>query len=128
MKKTFDDIFNEFFGEALNTEAKNAEIRKVIQTIANFKRHNAGELSDEEVEMELGQPSTTEEYIEDGILYTKMVWKTSVGEYMKIVITDFKPKISIETLEEQLAEAVAVEDYSTAIAIRDEITKIKEKK
>ncbi len=130
MKKTFDDLFDDFIkDDESDSPIKRSDIKKTIETIANFKKLNRGDISEEQLGVELGEPTTTEEYVENGLKYIRMIWKTPEGEFIKIVMTDILPEvIPAKTLEDLLAEAVAVEDYPRAIKLRDEIKNRSEKK
>jgi hypothetical protein len=130
MTKTFDNLFDDFIkDDETDSLLKRSSIKKIIETIVNFKKLNIGDVSEEQLDMELGEPTTTEEYIEDGLKYVRMIWKTSEGEFIKIIMTEILPEIvPVKTLEDLLAEAVAVEDYGLAIKLRDEIKNRSEKK
>lgn len=133
MSKTFDTLFNEFINsDESDSPSKRSEIKKVIETIVNFKKLDKGEISIFEIDAQLGEPTTTESFIKDGMMFTRLVWQTPQGEFVKLVATDVLPDEqdlpTIELLEEKLAEAVAEEDYPRAIALRDEIRKRSEKK
>jgi len=127
MKKTFDDLFNEFIhNDESDSPLKRSDIKKTIETIANFKKFKKGEISEENVYKELGDPTTTEEYIDNGLKYVRLIWDTPQGQFIKVVVSDILPEEV--PLEKQLALAVEKEDYPKAIEIRDEIKKRAEKK
>jgi excinuclease UvrABC helicase subunit UvrB len=144
MRKTFDDLFNEFFNRRRNNNntSINDEIQKIVQSLMSFKQVNT-EIHDESVEAELGEPDEIIEHIEMGMKFKKLVWNTPQGKFVKIIVTDVEPvptpppptedpltinrKKHSKSLEQRLKEAVEVEDYELAIKIRDEIKRNRKK-
>lgn len=138
--KNFDDLFNEFFNERAPINPIHNEIKKIIDTLTNYKKTelDVNEFgSEEEIANHLGlnlsNPTSTEEHIQDGMKFTKLTWDTPKGKFVKIVVTDVIDEndsiISTEkSLEEQLQDAVDNEDFELAIKLRDSINLQKEKK
>ena len=135
--KSFDDLFNDFFNEqpneSKNTSSIHEEIRKLMEALSGFKKTealDAEEMIANKLGINLGEPTTSEEIIEDGLRFTKLTWDTPNGRFVKIVVTDVlagESKVEDKkTLDEQLQEAVDNEDYELAIKLRDKINNLKE--
>lgn len=115
MDNKFDNLFNDFFNNRKRSNGLGDEIGKIIRAIQNFKRnHLIDENLGDAMEAELGPPTLSEEFIEDGLLYNKLVWDTPHGQFVKIVVNNI-------SLEEQLQEALETEDFEKAIVLRDKI-------
>jgi hypothetical protein len=70
------------------------------------------------------EPTRTEEYVENGMKFIRLIWETPQGSFIKTAVVDILPEVeSIESLRNQLTKAVDSEDYSKAIVLRDEIKK-----
>lgn len=134
MFNRFDDLFNDFFNrKKMESNPLHEEIKKLIETIANFKKVEDEAKLEKEIDKELGKPSQIEEHIEGGLLYKKLTWFTPFGHFVKIIVTDAdeaepQPKrptrrVKEKSLEEQLKEAVEAENYELAIELRDKIKK-----
>jgi excinuclease UvrABC helicase subunit UvrB len=131
--KSFDDLFNEFFNRKRLLNPMD-EVKKLIESLTNNKMVDMdieGALS-QQLGLNPDEPSSKEEYIEDGIKYTKLVWDTPNGKFVKIFITDVvenlpSKMVTNKSLEEQLQEAVDNEDYELAIKLRDQIKKKRKK-
>ena len=135
MDKTFDDLFNEFFKplkEDGNNEMGNIkdETIKLMEMLKNLEDaldsiNEFGEVQDEDMLNEnLGEPDEKTYYEENGTYFEKCVWKTPEGELTKLTASPFpldNQEPIEKTLEEQLEEAIANEDYETAAKLRDEI-------
>jgi len=131
--ENFDELFEKFFNEKMpndnifnNESFKIDKIKKIIETLGNFKNIN----EHEDISNNLGEPSEIHEYEEDGILYKKLIWDVPNGKYVKIIISenefksdDIKLNTSNKklTLEEQLKKAVDNENYELAVKLRDKI-------
>lgn len=133
MGRSFDDLFNEFFGKKRNNvNSINDELRKIIDSLMSFKM-TQNQMMEEAIQEELGEPDEIIDHIEGGMNFRKLVWNTPAGKFVKIVVTDvqdaepIKPKKAVKekSLEEQLKEAVEVENYELAIQLRDQIKKNK---
>lgn len=141
--KSFDDLFDEFFNRKSSVNPLHDEIKKIIDSLVNFKnpepQPNPSELDTEEaiakyLGIDMSNPTSTEELIQDGMKFTKLTWETPRGKFVKVVVTDVVdsdtalmstgPKA--KSLEEQLQEAVDNEDYELAIKLRDKIKAQKE--
>jgi len=134
----FDDLFNKFFGrkseekkEEKNEsfdEAKAKNLKGLIDMLSKFEE--ISDLGSSKVfDEEMGEPDKIEYYEENGLYFQKKTWNVFGGEMVKIIASD-EPikKDSVKkskSLEEQLEEAVANEDYEKAASIRDEIAKEK---
>lgn len=120
----FNDLFNDFFNKkSKNTNPLNDELRKLMETISNFKAIDNEQKLEEEIDKELGKPSEIEEHIKDGVHYKKLTWITPHGKFVKIIITDSDEEIITpkKSLEVQLQEAVKSENYELAVKLRDKI-------
>jgi excinuclease UvrABC helicase subunit UvrB len=136
MGQNFDDLFNEFFKNRKSSLSSiNNEIGKIINTLINFKKQ---QFSEDLITDELGEPTEIIDYTEDGMNFKKLIWRTPIGQFIKIIVTDAnsneepkdeddfsKRKKHSKSLEQRLKEAVEVEDYELAIKLRDEIKKNK---
>jgi excinuclease UvrABC helicase subunit UvrB len=123
----FNDLFNDFFNDRnKKVNPLHDELKKLIETIANFKAIENEQKLDQEIDTVLGKPSQIEERIEDGILYKKVTWMTPHGKFVKIIVSDVEAETvttepKIKSLEQQLQEAVEAENYELAIELRDKI-------
>ena len=142
--KSFDDLFDEFFNKKSVSNPLHDEIKKIIDSLANFKTPekkesmNPFEMDTEEkiakyLGIDMSSPTSVEEVIEDRMKFTKLTWDTPRGKFVKVVVTDVvdgqgvvSTNKSSKSLEEQLQEAVDNEDYELAIKLRDKIKSIKE--
>jgi hypothetical protein len=132
MFNEFDKLFNEFF----NRNSVKTELEKVIKAIKKFKEINSDEELENEIENELGEPHSVETYEEDGLYFTKYMWHTSHGTFVKITASDEpnvnlttgKHKVKAKSLQEQLEEAIEAEDYLLAANLRDQINTVVPKK
>jgi len=121
----FDDLFNDFFNKKrMQANPLHEELKKLIETISVFKSIENEKKLDEEIDKELGKPTSIETRIDEGVLYKKLTWVTPHGSFVKIIVTDVEEetKKTTKSLEEQLKEAVELEEYELAIKIRDKIT------
>lgn len=134
--ENFDDLFNKFLGkDDENDDFLNAEAKKIIDMIDSFKTikpdgaYTGDELDklDDELDDKLGEPDDIE-YSTDGEMYfEKRMWYKPLGVIIKTLISDEplgpiekKPELS---LQEQLENAIEVEDYELAAELRDKIKK-----
>lgn len=144
--KNFDDLFNEFFKRKSSIAPIHNEIKKIIDSLTNYKKTelDVNEFGSEEaianhLGVDLSDPTSTEVYIQDGMKFTKLTWDTPKGRFVKIVVTDVLDENdgltstptdtpTEKSLEEQLQDAVDSEDFELAIKLRDDINSQKEKK
>lgn len=153
MDKSFDDLFNDFFGKKSDKDRFDRlkeEAKRMIDLLTNFK--DLGDLNINEnlemgMDMELGEPDEIE-YFQDGDLYfERRVWHMPQGDLVKLIASDDpemekkvkenmnrtkakRPtKVKAEKpLDVQLEEALKNEDYEKAAQIRDLINPPKKKR
>lgn len=115
----------------------NDDIAKIIKAIQNYKTGDTKMLDEtfgDAMEQELGAPHEITEFIEDGLMYKKYVWNTPHGQFVKIIVSqesgsydavveqNGKKKVKhFPSLQDQLEEALKVEDFEKAIVLRDQI-------
>lgn len=134
MGKTFDDLFNDFFGRRRNDYSSiNEELKKIMESLMTYKKVQ-NEMLGEAIQSELGEPDQIIDHVEEGMNFRKMIWNTPHGQFVKIIVTDVdeteKPtqrKKHSKSLEQRLKEAVDAEDYELAIQLRDEIKSSRKK-
>jgi hypothetical protein len=134
--ENFDDLFNEFLGKNDKNDKDDDflinETKKIIDMIESFKNINpdgtytGAELDklDDELGDKLGEPDNIE-YSTDGEMYIeKRMWFKPSGVIIKTLISDEplekKPELP---LEQQLQNALELEDYELAADLRDKIKK-----
>jgi len=132
--ENFDDLFNKFFGKKKEEDDfLNKEAKKIIDMIDSFKHikpdgnYTGDELNklDEELDTQLGEPDDIE-YSSDGEMYfEKRMWYKPLGVIIKTLVSDepLGPPEAELPLEEQLENAVQVENYELAAELRDKIKK-----
>ena len=133
MDKSFDDLFNEFFGKKNDNFSKmREEARKIIEMLGNIHETNGS--IDENIErmmdQNLGEPDEVINFQDGELFFEKRIWHTPTGDFVKVIVTD-KPlseekpmikkskKVVEKPLQQQLDEAIANEDYEKAAQIRD---------
>ena len=141
--KTFDELFNDFFkrnifkSETKRTDELKEEAKKMIDILnkMNEVETNMNEI-DESIEKNiddnLGKPDKIEFFNENDLFFERRTWHTETGDLIKLIVSDDPtfgktPKIT-KTLQQQLDEAVAEENYEKAAAIRDKLTSKKVRK
>lgn len=135
MDKSFDDLFNEFFGKknkGMDDQFSKIreEARKIIEMLGNIHESNGS--IDENIEhmmdQNLGNPDEIINFQDGDLFFEKRIWHTPTGDLVKVIVTDkpfsnekAKPtkKIVEKPLQQQLDEAIATEDYEKAAKIRD---------
>jgi hypothetical protein len=130
MIETFDDfekIFNDLF-KKFKTNYDYKEINNFLNEINNSV--DMQKFFENYLNNDLGEPDQIEDLNENGFIFKKYVWNTPSGKIIKIVLDENqdileKKENKEKTLEELLQEAVDVEDYETAIKIRDLINQKK---
>ena len=124
----FDDLFNKFFGrkrEEKNEsfdDAKERNLKGLIDMLSKFE--DVTDLAGfGQFDNEMGEPDKIEYYEEDGMYFQKKTWKVFGGEMVKIIVydepIDENSGRESKSLEEQLEEAVANEDYEKCCQLRD---------
>lgn len=133
MDKSFDDLFNEFFGKKNDNFSKmREEARKIIEMLGNIHETNGS--IDENIErmmdQNLGEPDEVINFQDGELFFEKRIWHTPTGDFVKVIVTD-KPlskekpvvkkskKVVEKPLQQQLDEAIDNEDYEKAAQIRD---------
>jgi hypothetical protein len=125
MDKTFDDLFNEFLkrnkeiiGDNTTSTFKN-EAKKLIDMIKNFE--SVGDELDKKMELTLGKPDRIETYSDGIFFFENRVWHTPNGDIVKLIVSDNPNNLKEpeKSLQEQLDEAIANEEYEKAAQIRD---------
>lgn len=116
------DGLDDLFGGLNNKNKNSEEFKRLIE-----KMFNMGESFSFKNESDLGEPTSTTTFTENGYTFQQSVWETENGNIIKVemINTPFETSgIKNEiTLEKQLELAVAEERYEEAAKIRDEIKK-----
>lgn len=144
MDKSFDDLFNEFFGRRKNNFddelAKRIEKeRRIIDNLTNFIQSNQGENLEKMFDQNLGEPDEIENFQDGDLFFERQIWNTPTGRIMKLLVSDdpsqfikqtqkVNKKVDEKTLEIQLQEAVEAEDFEKAAKIRDLINPPKKRR
>lgn len=132
MDKTFDDLFNDFFGnkESSDFSKYQEEAKKLLDNITkslgdmNLRPFNK-EFGDT-FDASLGKPDEIIDTNENGLFKRKSIWHTNTGDIVKLEISSKPFDISVEStpilsLEEELKIALENEDYEKAASIRDKM-------
>jgi protein-arginine kinase activator protein McsA len=134
MDKSFDDLFNEFFNRRKtdSNDRMKEEARKIIESLTNFVQSDKTENLERMFDQNLGEPDEIENFQEGHLYFERRVWHTETGDIVKLLVSDDpthfitksqdkKPsqKVVQKTLEIQLEEALAVEDFEKAAELRD---------
>lgn len=143
MNNNFDDLFNEFFRRKKNIidpfnemNRMQDEVRKMMDMLMNFQSiPNIDENLEKQMDFSLGEPHKIETYSDGVVFYEKRIWHTPNGDIVKLVVSDRpfnnapkeKPAVKEKSLQEQLDEALANEDYLKAAEIRDKMNPPKKK-
>jgi len=144
MSKNFDDLFNEFFRRRrgiinpLNeVNRMQDEVRKMMDMLMNFQSlPNIDEKLEKQMDDSLGEPDKIETYSDGVVFYEKRIWHTLNGDIVKLIVSDRpfndtpkeKPVVKQKSLQEQLDEALANEDYLKAAELRDKLNPPKKKR
>ncbi len=121
----FDDLFNKFFNRD-EDNSMDDEAKKIINMINNIKEVESDDELDAELDLKLGKPHEIEYFKEDDMYYERRSWFMDHGVVIKTIASD-EPLEPQPSLEEQLTNAIEVEDYLTAAKLRDQIKKDKAK-
>lgn len=138
--KTFDELFNDFFkrnifkSETKRTDELKEEAKKMIDILNKMndietKMNEIDESIEKNIDDNLGKPDKIEFFNENDLFFERRTWHTETGDLIKLIVSDDPtfgktPKIT-KTLQQQLDEAIEVEDYEKAAAIRDKMQKKK---
>jgi hypothetical protein len=154
--KSFDDLFEEFFGDGKKKESPidkfignvdgtpslGDEIKRIVKLIDKIKGLSNPEFIDEsmgsQIANDLGAPDEVQVMEEDGIYYTKNIWNLPHSQLVRVLVSNRKPdgfnnktKASnkpVLSLEEQLDAALEEEAYLEAARLRDLIKANKKNK
>jgi excinuclease UvrABC helicase subunit UvrB len=128
MDKTFDDLFDDFLkrgkkplDDDLFSVFKN-EAKKLIDLIKNFETNDdISSNLEKKIDLSLGKPDIIEKYSDGFFFFEKRVWHTSNGDIVKVIASDNPNNLKgpEKSLQEQLDEAIANEEYEKAAQIRD---------
>jgi TusA-related sulfurtransferase len=141
MDKTFDDLFNEFFNRRTpfnpqnNADRMREDIKKMMDMLNNFDSSNdIDEALEKQMDTTLGKPDRIETFSDGHLFFEKKIWSTPSGDIVKVIVSDrpfatnIPTTVKIKSLQEQLDEAIANEDYLKAAEIRDLINPPKKKR
>jgi RNA binding exosome subunit len=119
MDKNFDDLFEDFFNK-MNLSSFRNEAKKIIQSMNDYD--DITNKKQKDMEELFGEPDKIETYFDGQIYYEKKTWHTENGDII-IVSASTEPFEGKQekSLQEQLEEAIIVEDYEKAAEIRDKI-------
>jgi hypothetical protein len=107
---TFDDFSTN--NENDDSNEMDELFSKLISFIKDMKDHNDGV----ENTMFDNQPEKIEKIILDGVSYEKRTWVNNGVEFIKMTIIN---EDEVKTLEEQLQDAIDIENYEEAARLRD---------
>lgn len=134
MFKSFDDLFNEFFNRKNNFNDKLKKIRedeqKFLDNLSDFLNlpqfNGEKDLFSDSFGENLGEPNEVQTWQEGDVYYIREIWNTPNGTFEKILVSDNPDDIKNvsnnkkeKSLELQLEEAIAAEDFEKAAQIRD---------
>jgi hypothetical protein len=128
----FDELYDDFL-KGHNKKPIDNKTKMVLDIIKilNSVGDNEFLVDRNDLDIKLGKPDKVEYYNEGDMFFTKKTWVTPIGDIVKTIMSEddtLMPPPSEKTLEEKLEEAVLVENYEKAAAIRDEIKKQKRKR
>jgi formylmethanofuran dehydrogenase subunit D len=128
----FDDLFNDFInkGKKDKKDKKDvpfiSELKNLMNALSSFKTFDPEE--GEEIQSQLGKPDEVQKFVENDMHFTRLIWNTPHGKFIKVVVTNDPDSFELPTyddepksLEEQLEEALESEDYLLAAKLRDQI-------
>ena len=123
----FDDLFGEFFNGPQKDPLKD-EISRIMKSLMGFKKISN---SEDEIYDKLGEPDEIIKGEQDGVIFEKQIWHRDGGHYVRLVFENTTPETPVPetpvpeapklSLEEQLQNAVDLEDWDLAIQLRDKI-------
>ena len=94
MDKSFDDLFNEFFGKKNKGmddqfSKMREEARKIIEMLGNIHESNGS--IDENIEhmmdQNLGNPDEIINFQDGDLFFEKRIWHTPTGDLVKVIVT-----------------------------------------
>lgn len=128
----FDDLFNDFMNPKDKKGKKGkdvpfiSDLKRLMDALSTFKTFDPEE--GEEIQSQLGKPDEVQKFVENDMHFTRLIWNTPHGKFIKVVVTNDPDSFELPTydeepksLEEQLEEAVEAEDFELAIKLRDQI-------
>ena len=89
---------------------------------------------EKQMDTTLGKPDRIETFSDGHLFFEKKIWSTPSGDIVKVIVSDrpfetnIPTTVKIKSLQEQLDEAIANEDYLKAAEIRDLINPPKKKR
>lgn len=122
-KKEFDKIYGEFFGSK-------KKIKEIIKNIINFRFMNVENYTSSDDYMFTTKPDHIERFNEGPFKFEKRIWIKENGDKIiqVLMVDEYDTEVEEVDLEKQLTNALEVEDYDTAIKLRDMINKKNGKK
>lgn len=122
-KKEFDKIYGEFFGSK-------KKIKEIIKNIINFRFMNVENYTPSDDYMFTTKPDHIERFNEGPFKFEKRIWIKENGDKIiqVLMVDEYDTEVEEVDLEKQLTNALEVEDYDTAIKLRDMINKKNGKK
>jgi hypothetical protein len=122
-KKEFDKIYTEFFGSK-------KKIKEIVKNIINFRFMDVENYSSSDDYMFTTKPDHIERFNEGPFKFEKRIWIKENGDKIiqVLMVDEYDTEVEEVDLEKQLTNALEVEDYDTAIKLRDIINKKNRKK
>lgn len=122
-KKEFDKIYTEFFGSK-------KKIKEIVKNIINFRFMDVENYSSSDDYMFTTKPDHIERFNEGPFKFEKRIWIKENGDKIiqVLMVDEYDTEVEEVDLEKQLTNALEVEDYDTAIKLRDMINKKNRKK
>jgi len=134
----FDDLFNDFFKnrkpiKKVDDKPFISELKSLMNALSDFKTFDPEE--GEEIQNKLGEPDEVQKFVENDMHFTRLIWNTPHGKFIKVLVTNDPDSFELPTydkepksLQEQLDEAVEAENFELAIKLRDQINGTKKVK
>ena len=132
MSLSFNDLFNDFFNRKKKKDDDkldnqiNESAQKMLDILENIEnKFDISEEIENKIDNDLGKPDSVERYIDKGMYFEKRIWRTENGELIKLLVSDrpffdsLTPPIPEKPLQQQLDEALAIEDFEEAARLRD---------
>jgi len=122
-KKEFDKIYTEFFGNK-------KKIKEIVKNIVNFRFMDVENYSSSDDYMFTTKPDHIERFNEGPFKFEKRIWIKEDGDKIiqVLMVDEYDSEVEEVDLEKQLTNALEVEDYDTAIKLRDMTNKKNGKK